>query len=110
MKRELHIIFILVCLKQQITSKVIDIVSTIGKIEKQIRMRIESTPHKRMTPPSIQNLKTLGLWVFFLIYCSTFSFILNVGLRLTLGYLKSTILILLLIKNNTNIILDCSYS
>jgi len=26
-------------------------------------------PHKRMTPPSTQNLKALGLWVFFLIYC-----------------------------------------
>ena len=50
-------------------------------------MRTESNPHKGMTPPSTQNLKTLGLWVFFLICCSTFSFLLNVGLRLTLGYL-----------------------
>ena len=40
-------------------------------------------PHKRMTPPSTQNLKALGLWVFFLIYCSTFSFLPNMGLRLT---------------------------
>jgi len=40
-----------------------------------------------MTPPSIQNLKAVGLWVFFLIYCSTFSFLFNVGLRLTLRYL-----------------------
>ena len=40
-----------------------------------------------MTPPSIQNLKALGLWVFFLICCSTFSFLPNVGLRLTLEYL-----------------------
>jgi len=23
-----------------------------------------------MTPPSTQNLKALGLWIFFLIYCS----------------------------------------
>jgi len=29
----------------------------------------------------------MGLWVFFLIYCSTFSFLPNVGLRLTLEYL-----------------------
>jgi len=50
-------------------------------------MRIEPNPHKGMTPPSTQNLKELGLWVFFLICCSTFSFLLNVGLRLTLGYL-----------------------
>jgi len=40
-----------------------------------------------MTPPSTQNLKILGLWFFFLIYCSTFSFLPNVGLRLTLEYL-----------------------
>jgi len=37
-------------------------------------MRTEPT-YKRMTPPSTQNLKALGLWVFFLIYCSTFSFV-----------------------------------
>ena len=40
-----------------------------------------------MTPPLTQNLKALGLWVFFLIYCSTFSFLVNVGFKLTLGYL-----------------------
>jgi len=40
-----------------------------------------------MTPPSTQNLKALGLRVFFLICCSTFSFLSNVGLRLTLEYL-----------------------
>jgi len=34
-----------------------------------------------------QNLKALGLQVFFLICCSTFSFLSNVGLRLTLEYL-----------------------
>ena len=50
------------------------------------RMKTEPNPHKRMTPPSTQNLKALGLWVFFLICCSTFSLLLNVGLRLTLGY------------------------
>jgi len=48
------------------------------------RMRQEPNPYKGMTPPSTQNLKALGLWVFFLICCSTFSFIPNVGLRLTL--------------------------
>jgi len=46
-----------------------------------------ATPHKGMIPPSTQNLKALGLWVFFLICCLTISFLLNVGLRLTLGYL-----------------------
>ena len=40
-----------------------------------------------MTPPSTQNLKALDLRVFFLICCSTFSFLPNVGLRLTLKYL-----------------------
>jgi len=40
-----------------------------------------------MTLPSTQNLKTLGFWIFFLICCSTFSFVSNVGLRLTLEYL-----------------------
>ena len=49
-------------------------------------MRTEPT-YKGMTPPSTQNLKALDLWVFFLIYCSTFSFIPNVGFRLTLEYL-----------------------
>jgi len=36
---------------------------------------------------STQNLKALGLWIFFLVYCLTFSFLPNVGLRLTLEYL-----------------------
>jgi len=40
-----------------------------------------------MTPPSIQNFKVLGLWVFFLICCSIFSFIFNMGCRLTFRYL-----------------------
>jgi len=43
-------------------------------------------PYKGMTSPSTQNLKTLGLRVFFLICCSTFSSLPNVGLRLTLEY------------------------
>jgi len=50
-------------------------------------MRTESNPYKRMTPPSIQNLKALSLWVFFFICCSTSSFLPNVGLRLILEYL-----------------------
>jgi len=45
-------------------------------------MRTEPT-YKGMTPPLTQNLKTLSFWVFFFICCSTFSFLLNVGLRLT---------------------------
>jgi len=40
-----------------------------------------------MTSPSTQNLKALSLSVFFLICCSTFSFLLNARLRLTLEYL-----------------------
>ena len=40
-----------------------------------------------MTPPLTQNLKALGLRIFFLICCSTFSFLSNVGLRLTFEYL-----------------------
>jgi len=44
-------------------------------------------PHKGTTPPSTKNLKALGLWVFFLICFSTFSFHLNVGPRLTPRYL-----------------------
>jgi len=31
-----------------------------------------------MTPPSIKNLKALGLWVFLFICCSTLSSLLNV--------------------------------
>jgi len=50
-------------------------------------MRIESNPYKKMTPPSTLNLKALGLWVFFHICCSTFSFLPNVRPRLTLEYL-----------------------
>jgi len=42
---------------------------------------------ERMKPHSTQNLKASGLWVFFLICCSTFSFLLNMRLRLTLEYL-----------------------
>jgi len=52
------------------------------------RMRTEPNPHKTMTPHSIQNLKTLGLWIFFLIRCSNFSFLLNVRLGLTFEYLS----------------------
>ena len=52
-------------------------------------MRHEPT-YKGMTPPLTQNLKTLGLWVFFLICCSTFSFLPDVGLRFTLEYLTIT--------------------
>jgi len=57
---------------------------TLGRLN---AVRQESNPYKGMTPPSIQNLKALSLWVFFFICFSTFSFLLNVGLRLALGYL-----------------------
>jgi len=50
------------------------------------RMKTKLNLYKGMRSPSTQNCKTLGLWVFFLICYSTFSILLNVGLRLTLGY------------------------
>jgi len=40
-----------------------------------------------LTPLSTQNLKAMGLWALILIWCSTFSILVNVGLRLTLGFL-----------------------
>ena len=59
------------------------------KFEKEnLKNEIRANLYKGMMSPSTQNLlKTLDLWVLFLICCSTFSFILNVGLRLTLEYL-----------------------
>jgi len=39
-----------------------------------------------MTSHLTLNLNVVCLWVFFLIYCSTYSFLSNMGLRLTLGY------------------------
>jgi len=59
-----------------------------GKNTGEISLRTEPT-YKGMTPPSTQNLKALGLQVFFLICCSIFSFLPNVGLRLTLEYLTT---------------------
>jgi len=47
----------------------------------------DTTPHKILTPLSTQNLKAMGLWALILIWCSTFSFLINVGLRLTLEFL-----------------------
>jgi len=49
-----------------------------GKISKNEN---KSPTHKEMTPPLIQNLKTLSLWVFFLICCPTFLFLLNMRLE-----------------------------
>jgi len=51
------------------------------------RRRNRPNIHKGMTPLLTQNLKAVDLWVFFLIYCLTFSFLFNVGLRLALGFL-----------------------
>jgi len=63
----------------------------LGESEEETPERSQTMRHepiyKGMTPPSTQNLKTLGLWVLFLICCSTFLFLPNVGLRLTLEYL-----------------------
>jgi len=42
-----------------------------------------------LTPLSTQNLKAMGLWALILIWCSTFSILVNVGFRLTLGFLTS---------------------
>jgi len=52
-----------------------------------IRRRNRPNIHKKMTSPLTQNLKRVGLWVFFLIYCLIFSFLFNVRLRLALGFL-----------------------
>jgi len=38
----------------------------------QSRMRQELDSHKKMMQPSTKNIKALYLWIFFLIYCSTF--------------------------------------
>jgi len=57
---------------------------SLGRLNKN---ETRAKPHKGMTPPSTQNLKALGLLVFFLICCSNFSFLPNVELRLTLEYL-----------------------
>jgi len=43
-------------------------------------------PYKELTSPSIQNFKTLTLWVLFLICCLTYSFLLNTELD-SLGFL-----------------------
>jgi len=45
---------------------------------RSLTMRTEPNSYKGMTPLSTQNLKTLGLWVFFLICYSTFSFLSNI--------------------------------
>jgi len=55
--------------------------------EKSHKNETRANPYKKMTPPSTQNLKTLGLRVFFLICYLTFSFLPNVELRLILEYL-----------------------
>jgi len=57
--------------------------------ENLTRRRNRSNVHKGMTPLLTENLKVVGLWVFFLIYCLTFSFLFNVGLKLAVGFLKS---------------------
>jgi len=58
-----------------------------GNTEEMKHNETRVNPYKGITPPSTQNHKVLGLWVFFLIRFSTISFLLNVGLRLTLEYL-----------------------
>jgi len=55
------------------------------------RVSLRMIPIPEHEPILIQNLKTLGLWIFFLIYCSTFLFLPNVGLRLILEYLTEKI-------------------
>jgi len=55
---------------------------TIGSSFEDIEPKLN--PHKRLSPPATQYLKARGFWVFFLIYWSTFSFLLNVGPTLTM--------------------------
>jgi len=51
-------------------------------------MRYEPNPHKGLTQLLTQNVKAVDLWVFILIWCSTFTILLNVRLRLTLEFPK----------------------
>ena len=53
-------------------------------------MKPESNQYKGLTPLPTQNLKRMSLWVFFLIRCSTFSFLHNVGFTLTLEFPTSS--------------------
>jgi len=61
-----------------------------------------------------KTFKTLGLWVFFFICCSTFSFLFNVGLKFTLEFLTDQImnelLMIKLIIENYNFLLSIYYS
>jgi len=52
-------------------------------------MRHESDLHKKMTPLSSQNLKTLGLWVFFFYMLLNLFIFTQCGTKLTLDFLKS---------------------
>lgn len=52
-----------------------------------IPMKPELNPYKGLISLPTQNLKTMNLWVFYFIWCSTFSYILNVRLRLIFGFL-----------------------
>jgi len=49
-------------------------------------MRPKFNPYKGLASLPTQNLKTMNLRVLILIWCSTFSFLFNVTLRLTLGF------------------------
>jgi len=69
---------------------ILDTVFCVGKIkdrEDQTKIRQKSNLHNKITSFLIQNLKTLSLWIFFLVYSLTFLFPLNVELKLILGYL-----------------------
>jgi len=46
---------------------------------------------KELTLPSIQNLKIMSLWVFFLRCCSTFSLLFYVRLILMIGFLTTSL-------------------
>jgi len=48
-------------------------------------MRPESDPDKELTPPSIQNLKALGLWVF--LYFHNLLISTQCKIKLTLAFL-----------------------
>jgi len=67
---------------------------------------------KTLTPLSTQNLKAMmRLWALILIWCSTFLFLLNVGLRLPLGFptfCTISITWLPIVPNRTSIIVDNS--
>lgn len=56
--------------------------------KKTTSVRHKSNPHKGLIPLTTQNFKIMNLWVFFLIWCLTFSTLDIVRLKVTLRFLS----------------------